>query len=893
MSVNFKPELGALKSLRPFVFWAQTTLPTVFDDSLSYYEVLTKLTKMVNTLLENTDTTEANVEALATAYDELQTYVNDYFENLDVTTEIDNKLEEWRDAGIIDNMVDSYVAPIIHDYLYGADDEGGVQKTLEDMLADATESLNNALSTFSSDSRQALNDFERDSRDALTDFEDATDDALDAIPNTVDAWLNQNFTNPSSPPLDATLSLENAAAQSKATGERCDQLEDLILSNNDWINSVSEVESNQYVVVNNDGTNPRIANDASSDPLRPMSVANITGGRSYLISCVGNTVGPNTFSPAYAICNLSYDLQDEPVYTILDFYPRSWDPQVKTYEIIRSKSVYIPETIGLQTVNCLILMGNTDITVTPKCGVLSVKTDNTLTDPMLPANSKAVGDALANKLPWPVTEGQKDLGTNGKALLSNGDGSTRWGDVGNYDQEIEELQNDVSELSTTLNHVVDVTEASSPINVSDIQNVESLSAYSAFPRTASPVGIQIAPTAGYTTYWFVSTHNAQIYFDSTPTYTALTVAAGFSQKYVYPNNDIALICQSVGTRYRTTDNTLPKQNNPVSVSEGDAIAITISENTNVLLYGYNTELVYSPDEEFKEAILSGVQYQPPKKRYIKYNTHTGGTYSEYLSIYLPADNGYIRYELTHDINSSVKSDIWRINNAFACDDNFENERQITAAGEWELAIHLKNVTATGASGFSGGIFHGKEVCDSVNFYLDDEEVNIASLTELTEFIKFTFNQTSSLYHPDDFTQKIAEHVSEHIFETDLTIKQSLEWNVADEVTTNYMAMFPISKAYSNRFSTDASFIRVIPYTGTYTTVQLARKADILSTTEGIESEFYTPVYPDKGSDFFFINDNGSDRYNKCYYNVTPQTGGYSVAIGEKWNSVTKYRINAV
>ena len=459
MSADFKPELSALKSLRPFVFWAQTTLPTVFDDSLSYYEVLTKLTKMVNTLLENTDTTEANVEALATAYDELQAYVNDYFENLDVTTEIDNKLEEWRDAGIIDNMVDSYVAPIIHDYLYGPDDEGGVQKTLEDMLADATESLNNALSTFSSDSRQALNDFERDTRDALTDFEDATDDALDAIPTTVDAWLDQNFTNPSSPPLDATLSLENAAAESKATGERCDQLEDLVMSNNDWINSVSEVVSNQYVLVNDDGTNPRIGLDASSNPLRPMSIANITGGRSYLISCVGNTVGPTTFSPAYAICNLSYDLQDEPVYTILDFYPRAWDPEEQTYEIIRSKSVYIPETIGLQTVNCLILMGNTDITVTPKCGVLSVKTDSTLTDPLLPANSKTVGDALANKLPWPVTEGQKDVGVDGRPLISNGDGTTRWGDTGgDYDQEIAELQSDVSDLETSLNDVESIVE---------------------------------------------------------------------------------------------------------------------------------------------------------------------------------------------------------------------------------------------------------------------------------------------------------------------------------------------------------------------------------------------------------------------------------------------------
>ncbi len=460
--------------------------------------------------------------------------------------------------------------------------------------------------------------------------------------------------------------------------------------------------------------------------------------------------------------------------------------------------------------------------------------------------------------------------------------------------QIQTNTTDISELTTQLNHVVDVAEVEIPIDVSTIPNVETLSGYSAFPRTATPAGIQITPTAGYTTYWFVATRAAQIYFDSTPAYTALTVAPGFTRKYEYSDNSIALACQTAGTRYRTSDGNLPDQSNPVSVSTGDAIAITITENTNVLLYGYATEMVYNPDEEFKEAILNDVKSYLPKKSYVQYNTHSGGTYSEYLSIYLPADNGYIRFEVTHDIDANIKSDIWRINNAFACDDNFANEKQLTAGGEWELAIHLKNVVATGVNGFSGGIYHGKEICDSVKFYLNGEEVDITTLTERTEFIRFTFNQTSSLYHPDDFTHKIAEHNSDHIFYYDVTIKQSLKWLVTEEVTSNYMAMFPVSKTYSNRFSTDGSFIRAVGGSGVYTTVQLARKANILSTPDGIEYEFYTPLYPEKGADFFLITDNNSDRYNKCYYNITPlDSGYYSVTTGEQWYSVTKYKINVV
>lgn len=42
---------------------------------------------------------------------------------------------------------------------------------------------------------------------------------VDTITSVTDAWLADNITNPSNPPLDATLTLVNAAAQSKATGD--------------------------------------------------------------------------------------------------------------------------------------------------------------------------------------------------------------------------------------------------------------------------------------------------------------------------------------------------------------------------------------------------------------------------------------------------------------------------------------------------------------------------------------------------------------------------------------------------------------------------------------------------------------------------------------------------
>ena len=39
--------------IRPFRFFANKVLPLVYDDSLSYYEVLAKLTGKVNEVIEN------------------------------------------------------------------------------------------------------------------------------------------------------------------------------------------------------------------------------------------------------------------------------------------------------------------------------------------------------------------------------------------------------------------------------------------------------------------------------------------------------------------------------------------------------------------------------------------------------------------------------------------------------------------------------------------------------------------------------------------------------------------------------------------------------------------------------------------------------------------------
>lgn len=84
--------------LQPFRFWCQTVLPTVYDESLSYYELLNKVVAYLNG-------TNANVEALHSA---LVIY-QEYFDNLDVQSEIDKKLDEMAQDGSLAEIINDTV----------------------------------------------------------------------------------------------------------------------------------------------------------------------------------------------------------------------------------------------------------------------------------------------------------------------------------------------------------------------------------------------------------------------------------------------------------------------------------------------------------------------------------------------------------------------------------------------------------------------------------------------------------------------------------------------------------------------------------------------------------------------------------------------------------------
>lgn len=106
---HFTPERAPYVPVGYFRFWAQKVLPTVYDDSLSYYEILTKLVWQINKMIDDMDNFNQTIDSTLEAYDQLQNYVNTYFDSLDVQEEINNKLDEMASDGTLSAII----APLI------------------------------------------------------------------------------------------------------------------------------------------------------------------------------------------------------------------------------------------------------------------------------------------------------------------------------------------------------------------------------------------------------------------------------------------------------------------------------------------------------------------------------------------------------------------------------------------------------------------------------------------------------------------------------------------------------------------------------------------------------------------------------------------------------------
>ena len=65
-------------TMKPFRFWCQKVLPLVYDDSLSYYELLCKVVEYINSLIEQDKLFADDIETLKENVSVIQSFIDNF-----------------------------------------------------------------------------------------------------------------------------------------------------------------------------------------------------------------------------------------------------------------------------------------------------------------------------------------------------------------------------------------------------------------------------------------------------------------------------------------------------------------------------------------------------------------------------------------------------------------------------------------------------------------------------------------------------------------------------------------------------------------------------------------------------------------------------------------------
>lgn len=106
------PSINPHLPIPHFRYFCQKVLPAVYDDSLSYYELLCKLTAKINEVIVANEDELGAIKELQDLYIELKNYIDSYFKNLDLQKEIDIKLDEMGANGELSEYISMYLSTL-------------------------------------------------------------------------------------------------------------------------------------------------------------------------------------------------------------------------------------------------------------------------------------------------------------------------------------------------------------------------------------------------------------------------------------------------------------------------------------------------------------------------------------------------------------------------------------------------------------------------------------------------------------------------------------------------------------------------------------------------------------------------------------------------------------
>lgn len=183
---KFDPILQKYDGIPYLRFWCQKVLPAVYDQSLSYYEVLCKLAAFLNKMLEELEKMQDNIDALHKAYKDLQDWVNaeiarfeahmeQHFD--DLTQELWNKFEQYK------NNTNTTLQQWFNDYTTNT--TNNLNKKFEEFVTNANTRIDQMFNTYTSNTNNEFNTWKNDFTNQYNQWKNEVDEQITNINSNI------------------------------------------------------------------------------------------------------------------------------------------------------------------------------------------------------------------------------------------------------------------------------------------------------------------------------------------------------------------------------------------------------------------------------------------------------------------------------------------------------------------------------------------------------------------------------------------------------------------------------------------------------------------------------------------------------------------------------------
>ena len=183
---NFDPILKKCDGIPYLRFWCQKVLPAVYDQSLSYYELLCKLAAFLNKMVEELEKMQDNIDDLHKAYKDLQDWVNaeiarfeahmeQHFD--DLTRELWNRFEEYK------NNTNTTLQQWFHEY--ETTTTNNLNKKFNDFVNNANTRIEQMFNTYTSSTNNEFNTWKNDFTNQYNQWKDEVNGQISSINSNI------------------------------------------------------------------------------------------------------------------------------------------------------------------------------------------------------------------------------------------------------------------------------------------------------------------------------------------------------------------------------------------------------------------------------------------------------------------------------------------------------------------------------------------------------------------------------------------------------------------------------------------------------------------------------------------------------------------------------------